>query len=250
MAHSSNITFLILFCLFCSCYTNPIIDGLNKEIQLILPDINTSIQSNVPSSIGNCNDNNPPQPCQCIDSGCDYLYFIHQKYEYEAYARWITGLRTGSLTSIVLSAEDGGKTITVSVTGLFQELPVSLWIGECFTFDRCVKIWDNEDGCCGTNKHFQVFVSVSCVNTTYPFLNNIRVDNVTVDKFEITEKIVGININIIDITNSIEAAINSFLSQYLTTVKWIPYNGTMVTVVDWANGELQQHLKGFSCPLS
>jgi len=203
------------------------------------------LQQSIPNSYGDCNDNGPPAPCEC-SPGCANLYYIHKSWVYKAYARWISGLRSGSLASVVFS--DAGSVITVDVKGSFAQLPLSLWIGECLTFDQCVEIWDNTEGCCGTDKHFQVNISVNCKNDS-PYLYNIKLDEVTLDKFEITEKIVGITVDLDDITSSIENTVSGLLSTYLTTEKFIPYNGTMVTVLDFANAEIEAYTHGFfACP--
>jgi len=174
------------------------------------------------------------------------VYFIHKPWEYMAYARWITGLRTGHLTSVVFSAISGG--ISVAVSGVFDGLPISLYIGECFTFDQCSILWDNTDGCCGLNKHFRVDVAVNCQNT-YPYLSNIRLANLVLDKLEVTEQIIGINIDIEDITNSIGAIIAGLLTDYLTKESFIPYNGTTINALEFANAEL--HLfSNFTCPIT
>jgi len=171
---------------------------------------------------------------------------VHQPWQYEAYARWITGLRSGHLTSVLFGAEP--STISVEIKGVFDSLPLSLWIGECFTFDKCSILWDNTEGCCGSNKHFKVDVSLTC-NNTYPYFNNIRLVDLVLDQFEITEKIIGISINIKDITDSVSSVITGLLVQYLTKERFIPYNGTTVTVLEFANSEIKSYTGGnFTCP--
>ena len=61
------------------------------------------------------------------------------------------------------------------------------------------------------------------------------------DKFEITEKIVGISINIEDITGAIHDMVTKLMSTY-TTAPIIPYNGTKVTLVEYANAVIPSYL--------
>eukprot|EP01124_Arcella_intermedia_P022872 TRINITY_DN3503_c0_g1_i1.p1 TRINITY_DN3503_c0_g1~~TRINITY_DN3503_c0_g1_i1.p1 ORF type:complete len:251 (+),score=40.34 TRINITY_DN3503_c0_g1_i1:24-776(+) len=225
-----------------------ILDFINALIKVNLNNINTAIQAHVPESFGACEgDNNPPLPCACNSNPpCGYLYYIHKPWLYMAYARWISGLKTGSLTTVFFNASSSSE-ITVDIQGLFASLPLSLWIGECFTFDQCSILWDNTDACCGTQKHFEVNVAVDCQNT-YPYLQNIRLTNVLLDKFEITEKIIGIPINLEDITGTISEVVSTLLINYLT-VETFPYNGTSVTVLEWANAQIQSFTSGnFTCP--
>jgi len=222
-----------------------IIDILNSLVKANLPKLNDLLHQNIPDSYGNCKDNNPTGPCLCSPN-CANLYYIHKSWEYEAYARWIEGLQTGNITSIVFS--DAGTVITVDIMGFFANLPLSLWVGECATFNKCVKIWDNTAGCCGTNKHFQANITVDCQNT-YPYLNNIKLSELVLDHFEITEKIIGININIKDITDTVEAAMSGLITQYITTDAFINYNGTKITLLEFANIEIQTETHGFfECP--
>ena len=61
------------------------------------------------------------------------------------------------------------------------------------------------------------------------------------DKFEITEKIVGISINIEDITGAIHDMVTKLMSTY-TTAPIIPYNETKVTLVEYANAMIPAYL--------
>jgi len=216
---------------------------LNAFVAANMGQLNALVKQHVPNSLGNCNDHNPPQPCQCFN-GCNNLYFVHKKWQYKAYARWISGLQTGHFTNITFSAVPG--TISIRVTGLFDALPLSLWIGECLTFDQCVKIWDNTEGCCGTNKHFAMDIDLTCSNST-PHLTAARIRDLQLDPFVITEKIVGVKVDLQDITNTIEGVVTSLITDYLTTKKFIPYNGTQVTLLQFVNANIPPT---FTCPNS
>jgi len=178
----------LIFCIIVVCSIGlssaGIIQIINDMIQSNLPKLNAMLTTTIPDSFGDCNSNNPTQPCEC-SVGCADLYFKHKSWVYEAYARWISGLRTINVTSIVFS--DLNNVITVDIMGYFGNLPLSLWVGECLTFNKCVKIWDNTAGCCGTNKKFQVNITLDCQNT-YPWLNNIKLSDLSLDKFENNRK--------------------------------------------------------------
>jgi len=224
-----------------------IIDIINGLIRSNLDKLNAELINNIPDSYGACSSNNPPAPCMC-GPGCGNLYFIHKSWLYEAYARWITGLRSINVTSIVFS--DVNNVVTVDITGYFGALPLSLWIGECLTFDQCVELWDNTDGCCGSDKNFQVNITVDCQNN-FPYLNNIKLQDLALDKFEITEQIIGINVDVQDITNTIEATVSGIITTYITNDAFINYNGTMVTLLGFANAEIESFTHGaFICPPS
>jgi len=222
-----------------------IIEIINALVKTNLPKLNELLVTNIPNSYGNCNDNGPAQPCLC-SPGCNDLYYIHKSWLYEAYARWIEGLRSINVTSIVFS--DANPVVTIDIHGYFGNLPLSLWIGECLTFDQCVNIWDNTNGCCGTNKNFQVNISVNCQNQ-FPYLIQPKLNEIVMDQFEITENIIGIKVDVADITNTVEQAFSGLLTTYLTTDAFINYNGTMVTLLQFANYEIRDKTNGaFVCP--
>jgi len=246
-------TNVFYFVLFLGLLLTPgfcgIIEILNQLVSANLPKINTILHENIPNSVGNCNDNNPPKPCTCLP-GCADLYNVHKSWEYKATARWLSGLQTGNLTSVVFAETTAGAVLTVDVQGFFASLPLSLYIGECLTFDQCVKLWDNTDGCCGTNKHFKIDVAVDCKNV-FPYLSDIRLTGLTLDHFEITEKVVGIKLNLKDITDTIEAQVSKLLTDYLKTEVFIPYNGSKVNLLTFVNNEIRDETKGtFTCPTS
>ena len=136
------------------------IDDLNHLLQAALPTINSKLKAVLPSSYGNCRgsgssgDTTPgPTPCVATPGNAD-LYYVHKSWAYKAFARWISGLNTGSFTDISLdAAATKGGGITATAVGVFASLPTSLYIGECFTFDQCsiLYVWHGmnpQDGGC------------------------------------------------------------------------------------------------------
>eukprot|EP00696_Hemimastix_kukwesjijk_P002480 gnl/Hemi2/13026_TR4449_c0_g4_i1.p1 gnl/Hemi2/13026_TR4449_c0_g4~~gnl/Hemi2/13026_TR4449_c0_g4_i1.p1 ORF type:complete len:265 (-),score=121.44 gnl/Hemi2/13026_TR4449_c0_g4_i1:98-892(-) len=202
---------------------------LNGLLTKNLQAINSEAQKQAPASYGNCGDNSPPQPC--MDTG-DNIYYVHVAWEYKAFARWITGLNSIQLTLLNLSSVPGN--VMMRVQGLFAKLPLSLYIGECFTFDQCSILWDNTDGCCGSNKHFTVDLFFNC-SATAPYFPSLGIKAIQLDDFEITEKIIGISINVEDITNTIKSTVSGLITEFLTKKALISYDGGMVTVLQFLN---------------
>lgn len=129
--------------------------------------------------------------------------------------------------------------VSLTIKGLFASLPVSIYIGECFTFDQCSILWDNTHACCGSSIHFTVDATIVCAASqsaaNYP-IDHISLTGVTVDKLEITEKISGININVKDITDAVASKVSDVIKTYLTTKKFLPGpNSTDVTLVGYLN---------------
>jgi hypothetical protein len=111
------------------------------------------------------------------------------------------------------------------------------------TFDKCSKLWDNTNGCCGSNKHFEVDLEVVCQpdQKTQPTpVSGIAVSGLRLDKLEITEKIIGIKIDVADITGAISSAVTGVLRQYVTSDAFLPGpNSTKLTLLQWVNSNAQ-----------
>jgi hypothetical protein len=219
---------------------DPYIQELNKLISAAIPYATSLLQQNLPESYGNCGDHSPPQPC----SGNANLYYEHKKYEYKVFARWISGLKSVNVTSapVARTMSPAPRGAMITVDGVFASLPTSIYIGECFTFDKCSILWDNTHGCCGSNKHFSVELQLECSanNSTNP-LAGLVVAGVKLDKFEITEKIVGIKINVDDITNSVQKAVGSLLTGLGNTPVIPGPNNTKLTILQFLNTDSTTH---------
>eukprot|EP00948_MAST-09A_sp_MAST-9A-sp1_P003586 g3586.t1 len=220
-----------------------VLDYLNAFALQELPTVNKQLIANIPQTYGDCTSKSPPQPCE----GSDNLYYVHKKWEYKAIGRWITGLKTINITNLVFAQakqanflQNTPAEISLTVSGLFESLPLSLYIGECFTFDQCSILWDNTHGCCGANKHFKISVNAVCGakgDKNFP-IDRLTVGAVTLDKFEITEKIIGIKINVEDITGAVAGAVTSAMKEYLIAKPFLPgKNGTKVTLLQWINAQ-------------
>merc|ERR1711907_572296 len=172
-------------------------EGFNKLIALMLPTINTQIQGKLPESYGDCSEDDPDitaaQPCETC-SGCNpdhghYLFYVHKSWKYKAFARWISGLKTLAFDSIVMTnSSTTGALNGLTASGAFANLDTPIYVGECFTFDKCSKLWDNRGACCGSNKHFSVEIDVTCNSTSHELIS-AGLKSLTLDPFEITESV-------------------------------------------------------------
>ena len=205
------------------------IDSFNQFISSQIPTVTTALQGVMPASYGNCGDN-PPQSCQ--DKGGD-LFYEHKKWEYKAWARWITGLNAIAFDALRVTADSEGNLNGVYGSGSFADLPASIEIDECFTFDKCSVLWDNTDACCGSDKHFDLTLNVKC-NADTKKLEYIDFGSLNLDSFKITESLGPIKLAQVDITDDVHDAATGVITDYMTRA-FIPYNGTKLTVVDFLN---------------
>ena len=255
-----------------------IIDALNKILSSQVPSLNSYIASHAaPASMGQCNAESAPAPCDCISGSCGPLFYQHkvehlfpkwyisrcvliimvilylfvpmQKWEYKATAYWLSGLNSGVIDNAMITSIEDGK-VHFQVKGHFANIPLRLRIEECFTFDRCSKLWDNSYACCGTNKHFVIDAVIDC-QSSYPYLQKIALQSFALDDLSIDEKALGIiMIKVADITSSVHSAIQTFARQALSNPHLIDHHGQNISIVDFVNIEIQKAIPGFIFPCS
>ena len=188
-----------------------------------------------------------PLPC----NGNTSLYYSITNL-YEINARWLTGIKSIELHEILLST-----TLTnyhLSITGMFKNLPLSLAISECFTPDvwitgKCRNIWDNLNACCGNNKHFHIQIITDCVDE-YPYIRNITMQNITLDRITIEEELVGmVKVPLSDITETVSEVIKKQVLPYLNDKPFIPWGKKELTLGDIINRILllNSGAEGFKC---
>merc|ERR1711907_488952 len=209
------------------------VDGFNKLLALELPLIVQQLQGVIPASFGNCPASTASGPAPAPCEGTSDLFYVYKSWEYQAEARWVTGLKSINFTSLVLTSTPTNIWGGLMAHGLFGELPASIHISQCATFDKCTKIWDNTHACCGANKNFAANISVSCDTATHQ-LTSAGIQGLTIDPFEITESVGPIKLDPVDITNAVHDALMTQLTKYLTD-PFISYNGTEITLIQYLN---------------
>lgn len=227
----------------------PVADGdsgaiaeLNALLKQALPGLQQSLAGVLPHSYGACSysgsrrrrrvRSGPSAPSPCVGGTNTWLFYEHKSWAYKAVARWIGGINSLELTSAVAASATGG--LSLAISGLFAELPASIYIGECFTFDQCSILWDNTHACCGSNKHFEVAIDVKCGAGEEP-LAGLSVSSVHLDEIKITEKIIGISFDVAHITDKVRDQVTSVLKHYLQDEAFIKYDGKELTLVEYLN---------------
>jgi hypothetical protein len=236
-------------------HVNPVdIDRINTAIRANLPVINSALQGSLPRTAGNCTDPGALNLLPCL--GNSPLYYDKGTYEVEA--RWITGLNTAHMDAIVLSAPVKQK-LALTISGAMTDIPMSLSVAECFTPDvyitgHCDRVWDNTDACCGQNKQFNIVVIADC-HEEFPFVRNITIQRVNIDRIVISERVIGVHINLSDITDKIQDALVGILEPYVSTKAFINWGkGELLTLGDLINKVIQLNAGGmtadgnFTCP--
>lgn len=224
------------------------IDYLNDFAKQHVQEFTTALQSYVPSSIGACTSPHaPPSPCLCLDGHCKDLYHKHKAWQYTATGRWVSGLNTIALGDLLFSSLSN-STVALEISGEFAKLPLSLYIAECTTFNKCHKMWDNTSACCGSNKKFRVSLQVECA-ASFPYLSHGEVVSAHIDKLVIREHMAGIKVKVADITNRVTHILEQQLQTYLTVARFIPTGNGSLSLLTYLNQEIVQHFGDtWECP--
>ena len=223
------------------------LDKINTALRANLGIINSALESSLPRTVGNCTDPGALNLLPCV--GDAPLYY--QKDRYEVEARWITGLNTAHLDAIVLSAPIKDK-IALSIDGAMRSIPMSLAIGECWTPDvlvtgHCDKLWDNTDACCGTNKGFSISVIADCFED-FPFVRNITLNKIRIDPIVVSVSVIGIKINLEDVTETVRSALAEVLKPYVSDKAFINWGDKdpPLTLGDLVNRIIRLNAGGMS----
>jgi len=227
---------------------------LAEVLQEMLPQLQSDLTDALPASYGACSYDirrrrrrvgsrrrrwgagaSAPSPCEGGEN--EFLWGPHHEpWLYKAVARWVSGVNTLQLTSAEPSPATGGFSLAIS--GVFARLPVSIKIAQCLSLDQCSTLWDNDSACCGSNKHFTVNILAQCGSSGSAPLAGLSVTSVSLDSLRITESIMpGIKFPVTHITVPVERQVESVLKEYMTSKRFIKYQGGKVTLVDYLNSD-------------
>ncbi|KAH9106652.1 hypothetical protein AeMF1_017792 [Aphanomyces euteiches] len=184
-------------------------DVLATLIAAYKPLLGNYAKSQLPATIGNCGQDNPPLPCS--ESG--NLYETTNTF-YKVRARWISGINTMTLNSLNATFDDSGNmALTLAVN--FAQLPMSLKVDGCGGFLGCVNVLDNSDSCCGSNKTVVMTATANC-SESYPFITGFAVATTKITPaINVQIDILGKMFDVRDVTPSIESGLKDAAGNFL-----------------------------------
>ncbi|KAF4661686.1 hypothetical protein FOZ61_003020 [Perkinsus olseni] len=211
--------------------------GVNETLKENAPLVTSGLRDFLPNMVGQC-PGELPQADICRDVGPLY----HDKSAVmEVLARWLSGLRSVSVEELSLVVP-GESELEMSIAGSFDELSMSLYIGQCITPDNLFRSTnDTADGNNGTKLEkpicsalwdkvyswkqvgWSLIISASC-NEEWPYVRNIAIKDVTLDQsLKISEQLVfGITINVDDLTTRFREGFQKALLPYIVSKSpWI-----------------------------
>jgi len=118
--------------------SDPIVDVVLRQLT---PTISQALQSALPECYGG-----GKAGCTKGSAKHGYVYRKHKKWAYKVYAAHVDGINTLSTDTISLGeSNDGRLQLVAHGTYPKKALATDIYVGECFTFDKCSKIWHNND---------------------------------------------------------------------------------------------------------
>jgi len=234
--------------------------SLSSTLRSNIPFVSSAIKEAVPYGVGICEDlvssegvgsdlfivSNtsttggvaPAGKSTCIDK--PYLHY-EKHTTYEVLARWMSGFKNVTVTDMYLSIPEE-KTFSLIVSGQFDEIKLSLFVGQClgniFSSDddegeeakkipQCSSIFDSVHA--WNNVTWSIEVDAVC-SPTVPFVQNIHVDEVNLGKeLTIEEEIAfGISVPLDSMSAQFKDGIKQAIQPLLVQKNgWIPWGPKM-----------------------
>eukprot|EP00906_Rhabdomonas_costata_P009422 RCo013330 len=219
----------LLICLLCPTLPQETLDTINVKLRENLPMINRALVGALPESVGACQTAPPP----CLERGMLYSY---RSRLYEVDARWIGGLRSTELQSVVLSAPRVGR-LALSLQAVVHSLPMSLRIAQCVTpnswfSNTCSTLWDNTEACCGEQRHLQAVFLANCSEEA-PYITGMMIQAIEVEALPVRENILGgLQAQVADVSKAAANALRLLLLPFLEGARFIPLTVTNVTLAE------------------
>ena len=187
-------------------------DTLQDAIGLLKPVLQKEVVKSFPASYGNCNDKDPPLPCE--DTGGDLYY---QKNSWSSVRiRWIAGLNDIQIETLDYNWDAETLEMSLKLVLLFPSLPMSIRAEACVPHIGCAAAFDNTDACCGPDRRLEATLKMSC-SDSFPHLHSGSINNVQITPpLEVQANILGkYNLKLQDITGQVEAEIKKTAQGFL-----------------------------------
>ncbi|ETW01810.1 hypothetical protein H310_06386 [Aphanomyces invadans] len=198
-------------------------DVLSTLVEAYKPLLTDFAQSQLPASIGNCGEANPPLPCSEMGN----LYDTQSTF-YQVRARWASGINSMRLTDLKMTFDDVGA-MSLALQVNFAQLPVSLLVKGCGGFLGCTTVLDNTKSCCGSDKNVALTATAKC-SEAYPFVTGFELTQAKITPaINVEIDIFGKPFKVADVTPSIESGLKDAAGKFLST------NG-----VDLLNDQIKQ----------
>ena len=207
---------VVFFAVWIANSSHPQLDlsELNQTLESNLPLVSASLASVLPERVG------------------DGKLFYERGTTVETLARYLEGFKSVNVTRMRLSSSNGK--MVLSVNGSFNDIALSLFIGQCLSPDNlfhdktvipsCDQVWDSMHN--WTNVKWSVKLTGNC-HSKRPFVSQVRLDHVSVDSpMQVQQAVLGglVKLNLDDLSNRFKEGIQSVLKPLMEGKDpWIPW---------------------------
>lgn len=204
--------------------------SLSETLRSNAPLVTAALHTSLPFGVGMCSSIVPSvnDTSSCINK--PYLHY-EKHTAYEILARWMSGFPAVAVTDMQISVPVEKKFL-LSVSGKFDEIKLSLFIGQCLSsffgpdsdqIPVCSKMFDSIHT--WKNVNWSISVRADCSDKA-PYVRNIMVDAVQVhNSMTVEEEIAfGLSIPLDDLSEHFRDGIKESIEPLLTKKEgWIPW---------------------------
>jgi len=200
----------------------------NDIIRLLVPKIRNAVQDNLPECYGN--GKSIMKTCTPGSSHKNFVFYENKQWVYKVFAKYIDKVNTLSIEHVELGQNNGNLTITVSGAYPKEALASDIYVGECFTFNQCGKIWDNARNF-AKGYSLTMRLTFDCQSGIFVLSSN---SNVALDidpSLKVNESIGSIDFDIEDITNAVREALKKLiLKEMMEKIILLPKSFTIAGI--------------------
>jgi len=193
----------------------------NTILTALVPTINSAVQEALPVCYGNGQEHMPSKKtCEPASGDSDHdVFYTHSSCLYKVYAEYIDEVNKLDITSMVFTNTADGKKLELKASGKYPDSALSsfIYIGECFTFCACSKIWANHDNFARTGGYaVGVTLTFDCDNGKFVLPTSGVATSIS-PALELKESITGISFDVKDLTGAVQDALQGLLKKEMTS---------------------------------
>ena len=113
---------------------------VDATLGALTPTISRALKNALPQCYGN--------GVECVQGSAHHnrVYYKHKKWAYKVFANSIKDINALTLDSLTTDVTPNGKfQLIAKATYPHNALATEIYVGECFTFGSCSKIWENSN---------------------------------------------------------------------------------------------------------
>jgi len=180
----------------------------NDIIRIFVPSIRYAVKGALPECYGS--GHRIRKSCTPGSSHNNFVFYESRSWVYKVYAEYIDKVNTLAIEDIELGQNNGSLTITVSGVYPKEALASYIYIGECFTFNQCSRLWANANNF-AKGYSVKMTLTFDCESGVFVLHSNSDVAlNIDPD-LKIKESVGEIDVYVKTITDAVKESLNKLI---------------------------------------